>query len=116
MGSGIGKTMSVGQVERLHLKVYGQDNVNNPSQVVDLTTPLVVTVPPISASVLSAVVDPNDNRAVLVTALAPTGGGFVVINTNPALPANTQMTITIAVTAPPPDDRRLDFLAADDPA
>lgn len=105
--------MLVGQTQRIHVKAYGQDNVNSPSQIVDVVTPLVVST--VFQGIASAAIDPNDHRAVVITALAA-GNGQVVIDENPLLPNGGRVVASFAVTAPPPDNRRIDFLVADPPA
>jgi hypothetical protein len=102
----------LGKTVKIHLKAFGQDNVNNPSQVVDTTTPLV----PVNnnPSFATGAVDPNDNRAVILSAIAA-GQALVFIDTNPALPTANRLQVVINITTPPPDNRRVDFLSADPP-
>ena len=106
--------MVVGQTQRFHVKLYGQDNVNNPSQVVDLTTPLTVFVQAMYSGMISVAVDPNDNRALIVTALGA-GTAQGTIDVSPTLPSGKNVQFSVTVAAPPPDNRRMDFLTADPP-
>lgn len=106
------KNLAPGQTEKVHVKVYGQDNANNPSQIVDLTTPLAVVNN--NPTIATATVDPNDNRAIIVSGVAP-GQAIVFVDTNPALQAANRLQLNVTVIAPPPDNRRVDFLSADDP-
>ena len=97
----------------VHVKLYGQDNVNNPSQVVDNTTTLTLTVTAgAGASVPS--IDPGDNRHILFTPTAP-GTTTVSVNVSPALPGGfaAALNYTQTVVAAPPDDRRLEHLSID---
>ena len=105
--------LNVGQTQRVHVKAYAQDNSNNPSQVVDLTTPLLVA--SLNTAVLQAQVDPSDNRAVLVTGVAA-GTANVQIDESPTLPTAGKLILSCTVNTPPPDNRRVDFLSADPPA
>lgn len=102
----------IGKTVKIHVKVYGQDNTNNPSQIVDTTTPLV----PVNNSpqFCTGAVDPNDNRAIILTTVG-VGQAIVFIDTNPALVAANRLQVLVNVTAPPLDTRRVDFLSADDP-
>ena len=77
------KNMLVGQTQRVHVKCYGQDNANSPgpSQVVDAVVPIVVQVVNATAT---AVVDPADNRAIVITALAA-GAGSIRLTESPGL-------------------------------
>lgn len=106
--------MLVGQTQKVHVKAYAQDNANSPgpSQIVDTTTPLVVSSS--FQGIASAVVDPNDNRAVVITALAA-GTGQIGVNESPQLPSAGRLLLDFTVTAPPPDNRRIDLLTADAP-
>lgn len=105
--------MFVGQTQKVHVKAYAQDNANSTSQIVDNTTALVVT--SVFQGIASASVDPNDNRAVVITALVA-GNGQILIDENPALTSANRLIVTFSVTAPPPDNRRIEFMTADPPA
>lgn len=107
------KNMLVGQTQRVHVKCYGQDNANSPgpSQIVDPSVPIVVQVVNATAT---AVVDPADNRAIVVTALAA-GAGSIRLTESPGLGGTGVQDLAFTITAPPPDNRRIDVLSSDDP-
>lgn len=95
------------------MKAYADDLVNNPSTTVDTTTALVVTVldsPPHA----TAVVDPNDNRAVLITATSP-GSVSVQVDESPSLGSTRSVLLQCQVLAPHVPNSRIDFLTADLP-
>jgi hypothetical protein len=106
--------MLIGQTQRVHVKAYAQDNANSPgpSQIVDTTTPLVVST--VFQGIASAAVDPNDNRAIVITALAA-GNGQIAVNESPQLSSAGRLLLDFTVSAPPPDNRRIDLLVADAP-
>jgi hypothetical protein len=104
--------MNVGQTQRVHVQAFAQDNANNPSQIVDTTTPLVVA--SLNTAVLQAQVDPSDNRAIIITAVGA-GTASVQLNESPVLPAANVLTLSCTVATPPPDNRRIDFVSADAP-
>lgn len=104
------KPMLVGQTEKVHVKAYSQDNSNNPSQSVDTVTPLTATVN--FATIATVAVDPLDNRAFIVTAV---GAGIATITIDEAPSVNPKLVLNVSISAAPADNRRIDFLAADDP-
>lgn len=105
------KPMIVGQKETFHVKVYAQDNTQTPSQVVDNTTPLIVTSS--FPTICTVAPHPTDNRAFIVTAVSA-AIGTLIVNESPALPSPVTLNVVISP-ASQPDNRRCDFLSADDP-
>mgnify|MGYP000858845603 FL=1 len=105
--------MFIGQTQKVHVKAYAQDNATTPapSQIVDSTSPLIAM--SVNQGIASIAVDPNDNRAVVITALAA-GPGQVLVDLNPSL-GNGRLIMNFTVAAPPPDNRHLDFQTADAP-
>lgn len=106
------KPMTIGQSQRVHVKAFAVDPANQTSQIVDNAVTLTATV--VSPGVVTAVMDPNDPRAVVVTAVGP-GSATVIVNDTPALPAGSAPLLDVSVAAPPPDNRRIDIIADDDP-
>lgn len=73
----------------------------------DVTTPLVVSV---NNNKVAAAVDPNDNRAVILTASSVNFGGVTVtVQENPSTPS--PLTIPVTVDAPP-DLSGVEFVSA----
>lgn len=99
--------MNPGQKLRVHLNFFGQDNVNNPSQVVDTTTPIQVTG---GAGLVTVAPVSGDNRAFDITAVNP---GSTQLNadvaSSPFLTPANRLTMNVTVIAPPPDTRRIDL-------
>jgi hypothetical protein len=109
--------MVTGQTERVHVVAFGADQVNNPSQTVDPSA--VLTAASFNTNVATAQIDPGNNRTVIVTAVAP-GTCGILLNENPALPGGASpaggLQLNVTVSAPPIDNRRIDFVNADPPA
>jgi len=101
------KTLQVGDTIQQRVKVYGQDPNNNPSQVEDISSPLVLSVG--NSAVVSASVDPGDNRLVVLHGVGA-GTTVVGVDTSPPMPAGGKLTISVSVTAPMPDDRHIEPL------
>jgi hypothetical protein len=103
--------MTIGQTQKVHVKAYADDLVNNPSTTVDNTTALVLTSQTANAAVA---VDPSDSRAVIVTAVAA-GTVSVLVDESPTLGASRSLLLQCQVTAPHQPNQRIDFLTADLP-
>jgi hypothetical protein len=106
------KPMVIGQIEKVHVKAYAADPNNNPSQIVDLVTPMLVSL--VQAGVVSVAIDGGDPRLVVVTALAG-GSATIIVNESPALLNGVPQLLDVTVASPPPDNRRIDVIAIDDP-
>lgn len=104
--------MTIGQTQRVHVAAYAADQTHNPSQVLDTTTALVVGSG--SSSVATIAVSPDDPRAVIVSAVGA-GTANLFVGENPALPLGTTLTLQTTVAPKPIDNRRIDFVSADQP-
>lgn len=105
--------MFIGQTQKVHVKAYAQDNATSPtpSQIVDNASPLVIG--SVYPGFATAAIDPNDNRAIVITAVGA-GNAQVVVDLNPGLGAG-RLLLNFTVAAPPADNRHLDFQTADAP-
>ena len=114
MPNATAKDLPMNKTEKVHVKAFAQDNVNTPSQIVDTTSTLVVTNN--NPTVVTAALDPSDPRAIILTPVS-IGPGIVFVDQSPPCPSGLRLQLTVTVVSDTlPDDRRVDFLSADDPA
>lgn len=105
--------MQIGQTQKVHVKAYAKDPNNATSQIVDGSVALSAS--PISPGVVTAAIDQNDPRLVVVTAVGSGSATVVVDEVSPKLPTGVAPLLDVTVVAPPPDNRRVDVIAVDDP-
>lgn len=105
--------MTAGVTEKFHVAAFAQDSVHATSTVPDTTSTLVVVSG--DPSIASAALDPSDPRAIVVTPHSP-GNVTITVTESPDLSPSNKLLATLAISAPPPDNRRIDFVSADDPA
>lgn len=75
----------------------------------DTTTPLVVSTN--NTAVANAIIDPNDPRAVIITAHNTTGGCSINVQENPATLSPLSIPVNVS---PPPDLSGVNFVSASD--
>lgn len=99
-------SQTMNAAHQLRIVVSVRDRITGASGA-DSTTPLAVSS---NNSKVSAAVDPNDNRAVILTA-SPTnfGGATVTVQENPSTPNPLSIPVTVEA---PPDLSGVDFVSA----
>jgi hypothetical protein len=73
----------------------------------DTTTPLVITSN--QPTRVTGAVDPNDNRAVILTCTTNVGGATITVQENPSTPDPLNIPVTVET---PPDLSGVDFVSA----
>lgn len=115
MPSGTMKQMKVGQVEKIHVAQFAQDDAHSPgpSEIPDNTTVINVSG---GGAIAHGAADPSDPRAFNVTALASgTTQLFVDVASSPFETPSNRLTLALTVITPPADNRRTDLVTCDDP-
>lgn len=98
------QTMSA--AHQIRVVVAVRDRVSGVSGA-DTTTPLVVSSN--QPTRVSAAVDPNDGRAVILTATQNVGGATITVQENPSTPNPLSIPVTVEA---PPDLSGVDFVSA----